>query len=301
VVLETTGNWYWLVDLIEDEGHDPHLANTVETRRLLKARRVKTDRRDALNLARLDAQGILPEAYVPPREVRDARERHRYRIWLIGLRCRIKNRIHAILGKLNLEAPGSDIFGKRGRAVLDALRLREPYETELRSALRLLDALEVEVTLMRGEIRRVLERHPLGDLLQSVPGIAELTAYLILHEIGPVERFRGEKAFVNYSCLAPGTWQSAGRRKDVPIGRRGNLYLKAAFTEAAQTSVRHDARLGAFYNRLRRRKGTGRAMAAAARKLAVAVYHMLRKREPYRPAPRISTGSGKPVSCLGRP
>jgi len=300
VIVETTGNWYWLVDLIEETGCEAHLANTVEARRILKAR-AKTDGRDALNLALLDADGLLPEVYVPPREIRDGRERHRYRIRLIWLRSRIKNAIHAILGKLNIDVPFTDIFGKSGRAVLDGLSLREPYETELRSALRVLDALDGEVGLMRGEIRRALKANPLAAMLQSAPGIAELTAYLILYEVGPISRFRRDKEFVRYCCLAPGTWQSAERRRDMPIGRRGNLYLKTAFTEAAQTAVRCDGSLGTFYKKLRRRKGTGKAMVAAARKLAVAVYHMLKEQKAYRPAPNIYRRSGKPVLCLGRP
>ena len=299
VVLETTGNWYWLVDLIEEEGAEPHLANTIEARRILKAR-AKNDRLDSMHLAMLDMDGILPEVYVPERPIRDARERHRYRIRLIWMRCRIKNAIHAILAKLNINHNFSDLFGKRGRAFLDGLHLREPYETELRSALRLLDAFDREVSLMRDEIRKALQGHPLAEVLQTAPGIGELTAYLILHEVGPVERFRGEKEFVKYCCLAPGTWQSAERRRDLPIGRRGNLYLKAAFTEAAQVAVRCDEVLGAFYERLRRRKGTGKAMAAAARKLAVSVYYMLKRHKAYRPAASISRGSGKPVLRLGR-
>ena len=151
----------------------------------------------------------------------------------------------------------------------------------------------------RDEIRKTLKGDPLADLLPTAPGIAELTAYLLLYEIGPIERFRGEKQFVNYCCLAPGTWQSAERWKDLPVGRHGNLYLKAALTESAQTAVRVDPTLGAFYKRLRYRKGTGKAMVAAARKLSVAVYHMLRKRRPYRPAPTICRRLGKPVWRLG--
>jgi len=126
VVLETTGNWYWLVDLIEEEGAEPHLANTMEARRILKAR-AKNDRLDSLHLAVLDADGLLPEVYVPRREIRDGRERHRYRIRLIWLRCRLKNAVHAILAKLNIEHTFSDLFGKSGRAFLDELQLREPY------------------------------------------------------------------------------------------------------------------------------------------------------------------------------
>jgi transposase len=101
VSLETTGNWYWLCDLLEEEGAQVQLANTVETRRLQKSR-AKNDRLDALALAQMSRQGVLPQVYIPPRVVRDDRERHRYRIRLVRMQSALKNAIHAVLSKLNI-------------------------------------------------------------------------------------------------------------------------------------------------------------------------------------------------------
>lgn len=257
VIVETTGNWYWLVDLIEEAGGEPHLANTVQTRQILKWR-AKSDELDPSNLVDLDADGLLPEVYVPPRGMRDGRERHRWRLRVLGLRTRVKNAIHAILEKLNIESSLTDLFGKRGQAFLRGLELREPYQTELDSAMRLLAVLDEEVEAMRREIIRTLENDPLAELLETAPGIAELTAHLVLYEVGPVERFRHDKAFASYCSLAPGTWQSAERHRELPVGRHGNLYLKGAFVEAAWTAVRVDEGLGAFYRKLRRVKGSSR-------------------------------------------
>jgi len=297
--LETTGNWYWLVDLLEQEGVQVQLCNNVETRRLLKAR-AKNDRLDAIALAELSAQGLLPCVYVPPAQMRDARERHRYRIRLVGMRSVVKNQVHAILSKLNIRAPGTDLFGKKGRAFLDQLTLREPYGDELAGSLRIIELLSDQIKQIEKGIAKNLKDDPRSELLQSIPGIGKLTAHLILYEVGPVERFPTHKQFVSYCSLAPGTWQSAGRRKQMPVGRRGNLYLKAALSESTQTAVRYDNSLGAYYRRLRQRKGTGKAMMATARKLAVAVYYVLRRGERYRPAASIQSTSGKPVLCLGR-
>jgi transposase len=297
--LETTGNWYWLADLLEDAGARVQLANTSETRRLLKAR-AKNDRLDAAALAVLSADGLLPQVYLPERARREERERHRFRIRLLGLQTRIKNIIHSILSKLNVPTPFSDMFGRSGRAYLDGLELREPYEDQLRSALRILDAIEPEVLRAKQQIVRRLKEEPLAALLQTAPGIGELTAYLILMEVGPVERFRSQKQFVRYCCLAPGTWQSAEKSRDLPVGRCGNLYLKSALVRAAVVAVRTDPTLALYYRRTRTRKGTSTALVASARRLAISLYHMMKKREPYRPAVKRTRQTGKPHPCPGR-
>jgi transposase len=300
VTLESGGSWYWLYDLLEEQGAEVTLCNATETRRLWRMR-AKTDRLDALGLAALTAQGLVPTVYVPPRDIRDARERHRYRIRLIRMRSKVKNTIHAVLSKLGIQHPFSDLFGKAGRRFLDGLEVRPPYAGQLQSALRLLDGLEAEIKGVEKQIRRCLQDDRRAALLQSIPGVAELTAHLLLYEIGPVERFADHKRFTRYACVAPGTWQSAGHRRSPGVGRAGNLYLKAALTEAARTAVRVDPVLGAFYRRLKAKKGARQAMVAAARKLGVAVYYVLKRQEPYRPAsPMTRRRSGKPVSCLGR-
>jgi transposase len=192
------------------------------------------------------------------------------------------------------------MFGRAGRAYLDGLDLRDPYGDQLRSTLRVLDAIEPEVRRAKQQIIQRLPGEPLADLLQSAPGIGELTAYLILTEVGPVERFRSQKQFVRYCCLAPGTWQSADRSRDLPVGRHGNLYLKSALVTAAVAAVRRDPTLAAYYRRISRRKGSSTALVATARRLATSLYHMMRHRERYRPANGQIRQTGKPHSCPGQ-
>jgi transposase len=301
VTLETTGNWYWLADLVEEEGARLRLCHTVEAKRRRRGK-AKNDRLDALALAQLSAEERVPEAYVPARADRDRRERHRHRIRLIRLQTALKNSIHALLSKLNVQVPFEDAFGKGGRTYLAGLALREPYEGHLRGALRVLDALAAEINGETAAIREELETNALAPILMSAPGIAELTAYLLLYEIGPIERFANEKAFASYCALAPRTAESAGWRGRPGVGREGNLYLKEAFTNAVLGAIRKDATIRAFYNRQLRRNGAKKAKVAAAHKLAVAVYYMLSRRQPYRPAPGANKSvSGKPVLRLGRP
>jgi transposase len=301
VTLETTGNWYWLADLVEDAGATVRLCHTVEAKRRRRGK-AKNDRLDALALAQLSAEDRVPEAYIPARPDRDRRERHRWRIRMVRLQTIMKNAVHALLSKLNIEAPFEDAFGKGGRAWLDALELREPYGSQLRSALRLLDALAEEISAEQSAIRAEMQSHPLAPILMSAPGIAELTAYLILYETGPIERFPNEKTFASYCCVAPQTAESADRKGRPGVGRAGNLYLKEAFTNAALGAIRKDAAIRVFYNRMLRHGGPKKAKMAAAHKLAVAVYYMLRRRQPYRPSPSMNKQTtGKPGWCSGRP
>jgi len=305
VTLETTGNWYWLADVIEEAGASVRLCHTVEAKRRRRGQ-AKNDRLDAIGLAELSAEDRVPEAYVPARDDRDRRERHRFRIRLVRLQTALKNAIHGLLGKLNVTVPFEDAFGKGGRAFLEALELREPYAGHLRAALRLLDALATEIQREEGAIRTTLKADDRAAILLSAPGIGELTAYLILHEIGPIERFPGPKPFARYCCVTPGTNASADWRGRPGVGRSGNLYLKEAFSNAALGAIRKDATIRTFYKRQVRRNGAKKAKMAAAHKLARAVYFMLSRRQAYRPAPAIrrtrvrKTTAGKPVSCPGR-
>lgn len=300
VTLETTGNWYWLADLVEDAGARVRLCHTVEAKRRRRGK-AKTDRLDALALAELSAEDRVPEAYVPARADRDRRERHRFRIRLIRLQTILKNAVHAMLAKLNIAVPFTDAFGKGGRAFLDSLRLREPYGGHLQSALEVLDVLAEKIAREQKAINAELEANPLAEILMSAPGIAELTAYLLLYEIGPIERFYSHKAFVSYCTLAPGTAQSARWHGRPGVGRAGNLYLKEAFTGAVLGAIAKDASMRVFYNRQLRRHGKKNAQVAAARRLAVAVYYMLLRRQVYRPPScGKKSSSGKPVWRLGR-
>lgn len=301
VTLETTGNWYWLADLVEDAGATVRLCHTLEAKRRWRGR-AKTDRLDALALARLSAEDRVPEAYMPARADRDRRERHRFRSRLVGQQTMLKNWVHALLAKLNLAAPFSDAFGKGGRAYLDALSLRAPYGEHLASALRVIDALDAEIRRELGAIRATLASDRRAELLMTVPGIGELRAYLLIHEIGPIDRFWGPKAFVSYCTLAPGTAESAAWRGRPGVGREGNLYLKEAFTAAARSATGSDASLRATYNRQARKNGKKKARVAVARKLAIAVYHMLKRGQAYRASvPKTHPGVGKPAVPLGRP
>ena len=123
IALETSGCYYWIVDEMKACGHQPQLAHALTAKRRMEGRH-KTNERDARGLAMLLRNGTLPVVWIPPAEIRDQRELLRWRMWLSGTRSGLKNRIHAVLQRYNVEIEYSDIFGDHGRAEL-LLRLGE--------------------------------------------------------------------------------------------------------------------------------------------------------------------------------
>src|SRR5580704_11355325 len=140
VAMEGAYGWPWIADLLTEIGLDPHLAHPPAVRVLAK-NEAKSDRPDSDRLGRFWLQGILPEAYLATPEVRQLRERLRYRMALVGLRTGVKNRVQAILHRLGVLHKFSDLFGKQGRAWLDELSLPVASREVLDGQLRLLDTI----------------------------------------------------------------------------------------------------------------------------------------------------------------
>jgi transposase len=153
VALEATYGWEWLAELLEEAGHDLHLAHPLRTRAIAAAR-VKTDAIDARTLAQLLRGGLLPEAYVAPREIRDLRELLRHRATLTRMRSAVKNRVHAILAKHGITSEHSDLFGKGGRVFLAELELREAPRRRLDSLIALIDDFDREIAGTTTEIEQ---------------------------------------------------------------------------------------------------------------------------------------------------
>jgi transposase len=296
--IEATRNWYWEVELLEECGLAVKLANPQKVRLIAEAK-VKTDKVDAWTLAHLERTGFLPEAYIPPREVRDQRELLRYRLALVGIGTSLKNRVHALLDKLGIRQSFTDLFGKGGREFLAALQLRDVYRKTLDGYLASLDFVEAQVKQATRDIRVTLKADPRATVLMTIPGVGQLTAYLLLSEIGDIDRFLSAKKLCAYSGLVPRTYQSGEHCYSGAITRQGNRYIRYAMVEAAQLAHKRDPALGYFYDRLKRTKGTAKARVAVARKLLVAVYHVLKYGEHYRYNCLTKQHLGKPAFVSG--
>lgn len=301
VAVEATGNWMWLADLLEGMGVEVNLAHPLKVR-LIAESRLKNDRVDAETLLRLLEMDWLPQAYLATPLVRRRRQLLRLRQGLVRMRTEVKNRIHALLARHNLQAGYSDLFGKAGRSYLEKVELPLASRRCRRIWVELLDVLESQIKRVEKWLYAELKGNTQGTRLQTMPGVGKLTAYLLLAEIGPIERFNSPQKLASYAGLVPSTRASAAKVRHGRTGPAGRSYLKWALVEAAHVAVRHDPYFASMHARLRRSKGAGKATVAVARKMAEIIWWMLKDKRAYiakaKGKRRIRVGSVAPVTGL---
>lgn len=289
VAVETVGNWYWIVDEIEAGGGRAQLVNA-RLAKLMMGSVNKSDKLDAQGMNRLQRAGTLPTVWIPPSAVRDARELPRTRMVLSKQRTQLKNRVHATLGKYGLVVDAvSDAFGKRGREMVTQLLAKLPPHTEqaLRRVLDQLDHVSENLSWIERDMMEVFAPCPETDLLKTLPGVADILAVVMWTETGTIERFRCAEAFASYCGLVAREHSSGGKIRFGAVRRDVNVYLKWAFVEAANSAVLNQERcgyghIGRLYQRIKARRGHGKAKVAVARHLSEASFWMLKKGEPYR-------------------
>jgi transposase len=253
VALETVGNWYWIVDEIEEAGCIPLLAHAAKAK-VMMGNVHKTDKLDAHGLATLLYLGKLPSVWIPPAEVRDERELPRTRMTFAQHRTRVKNRIRSTLAKYALSLDtASDIFAPKWRPDLEAALQRLPKETNrcVAQQLQLLDALSDHIRQLEDRIVERIRTTPTMQLIQTVPGPAKILAIVIDREVGSIDRFQAPKHFTSYCGLVPKLSASAGRAhygrmvtpSRCPAGKQCNTYLKWAFREAPRSAAEWASKL----------------------------------------------------------
>lgn len=282
LVIEACGYESWLTDLIEEQKHCVHLAHPLKTKAIAEAK-VKTDKIDAKVLAQLLQAHLLPEAYHAPDSIRQERALLRYRQTMLRIQTQTKNRIHFAIDRLGIEAPDvTDLFGKRGLQWLNHLQLRGTYQRILKGYLETFEFVKDELKEIDKIINKMIKSNKQAQLLQTIPGVGKLTAFLLLAEIGPIQRFATSQKLCAYSGLTPSVHQSGQTQYHGHITKQGNKYIRWSMVEAAHRVIRKDPGLKQFFDRIRFKKGSSVAIVAIARKLLVAVFHVLSKNETYR-------------------
>lgn len=276
----------------------------------------KTDVKDAEWIADLLRHGLLRGSYIPSREQRELRELVRYRKTLIRERSAEVNRLQKTLegANIKLASVASDITGKSGRAMLEALvagtadpkalaamakgqlqKKRPQLEQALSgligrhqrvmiaAQLKHIDFLEQQIETLSREIEERLR--PFEEALahlDTIPGVGRRTAEMIVAEIGlDMERFPTAGHLASWAGMCPGNNESAGKRKSSKT-RKGSPWLREALVEAAQAAVRaKKTYLASQYHRIAPRRGAKRAIVAVGHTILVIVYHILKHQRPY--------------------
>ena len=263
-VVECTGMWYWLRDLLVPHGIDLHLAHAKYLKAISYAK-VKTDAVDAETLAQLLRVQLIPEAHMISDAHREIRDLLRTRLLLVGRTVRCRRSVGALLEKYNVAAPAE---------LPDLPRL----QAELHTAQRAL--LVEQIRRLEHELRARVLPTAAAQRLVWVPGIGAMVAYTLLLEIDDVRRFPTVRHFHSYCRLVPGAADSGGKARH-KRSRDGNRYLKLAFHHAAIRAIQYCAEVQSEFRRLQRRKGKAIARALIAKELATIVYAMLTKEVPF--------------------
>lgn len=278
VAMEAGYCWQPLYGWLEEAGHDVRLAHPKEVKALAKK---KTDKTDSETLAHLLRSDLLPESYVPPRDMRELRDRVRRRAFLVGMRTKIKNRIHAELVKRGIRL-GVPPWTRQGRELLRGLGLEAVDQVQ--PVMVVLDRQILEIS--RG-LKRTCGEDPRARLLTTIPGVGYYIALLIVSEIGDISRFPDSESLCSYAGLVPEVWQSGDSTHHGGVTREGSGWLRWALTQAVHAHLRRETNLTRFYRRLAGKKPMQVAVMATARKMLKVVYWMLRNNEPYHPGPGV--------------
>jgi transposase len=289
VAFEATYGWSWFAELLADAGIAGHMAHPLATKAIASGR-VKNDAVDARTLAHLLRTNLLPEAWIAPPEIREARRLVRMRVSLVRIRSRLKCQVHALCADAGVPVPVADLFGRRGREFLDELALRPISAGRPAAALRLIDDVGREVA----EADRELVRQYRGDdrirRLTPIPGIGFLTATTILAEVGDIGRFRTPEQLTSWAGLTPTERSSADHTRRGHISKQGSRWLRWAMVEAA-AKVGHAPDLRAFAGPIADRRGVKIARVALARRLLTLAFYALRDPQGCRAYPPLRRSS----------
>jgi len=285
-VFEASMNWHVLYDtLVATPGMvEVIMAHPFKVRLICDAQ-LKNDKVDALRLAQLLRLDMVPRAHAASAAARLAKELVRQRACWVGMRTRLRNRTHRLLGGIpgGVELPHcSDLFGAKGTAAMRKLELPEPADCQLPQNLEMLAALQVRITELERRLEALCKGNADMTLLRSMPGIGKVLACVIGCEIDNIDRFPCKARFIGYCGLAPTTRGSAGAFHQGRMISHCNRWLKWAFIEAAWVAVGCNGYFGARFKRERERgKKANTAITIVAHRMAQIAWELLTQRRAF--------------------
>jgi len=262
---------------LASRGFDVMVSHPKKTRYIAEAK-IKSDRVDSRTIAELARLDALPLAYVPDTETSRLREKVRRRAFLIRQRAKLEVKVKSVLTYEGIKPPSeSDLFTVKGVEWLRSLNLES-----IDSYLRIMSTFSREIKLLSKQLLGLAEEDEDVKLLMTVPGIGYYSALLVKSEIGDVNRFPFGERLCSYAGLVPSTRSSGRMVRHGGITHEGSRWLRWVMVQAAQTHVhRFDSTVTRMYNRVAERKSKRVALTAAAHKLLLVCYSVLRNKRPY--------------------
>jgi transposase len=282
VVVESTYNWYWLVDGLMEADYRVHLANPAAIQQY-NGLKYTDDHSDARWLAHLLRLAVLPEGYIYPKAERAVRDLLRKRTHLVRQHTANVLSVQNIMARNTGGRFSVKHIQELTKQELTTLLTEETQMLAVTSSLVVLDCLQQQIKMLEKTVHKRLQHTPSYEQLLTVQGIGTILAQTITLETGAISRFPSVGNYASYCRCVDSTKISNGKRKGAGNVKNGNPYLAWASMEAAQFALRLQPAAQRFYQRklAKSRNNTVLARKAVAHKLARACYYMMRDLVPF--------------------
>jgi len=275
IALEATGSWWWFVEKARSMGHEVCLSHPKQTKAIASAR-LKSDKVDALMLARLLKADLLPTVWIPGEKERQIRELLTHRTRVVRQRTAVINELQALYAKRNVDFA---MIGHRARPVVAGANDLSGYGPSIvERDVELVGVFNEQIRGLDKELSRIAKQDAQARRLMSIAGVGPLTAVAVCCWVGDIGRFADAKKLGSYFGLAPRVRQSAERERHGHITKEGNRMVRSLLVEAALSGIRYSkGPARKHYLGVLKRRGKKIARVAAARKLLGAIFHMMKE------------------------
>ncbi len=280
VALESSNGCWEIYDRLSIHTSNVLVANTTKLK-MISNSSVKTDKHDAMVLAKLTSVNMLPSIWVPPVEVRELRSLVAQRKRQINMRTRAKNRMHGILMRRHIRRPMKEAFRDQHVSWWQSLPLTKVEKLQIKQGLEQIEFLNKQISEIEEYIAELSTQSPWKEqaaYIMQMVGIGLISTMTILAAIGNITRFPTDKKLVGYSGLGSRVYASGGTYRTGKICKQGRKELRTALVECAWVAVGHSDYWKEEYKRLTTRKKPNKAITIIARKMLVVIWHVLTKK-----------------------
>ena len=282
IVVESTFNWYWLIDGLMDAGYKcVHLANPAAMKQYEGIKHTD-DQYDSFFLAQMLILGILPQGYIYPKEDRPVRDLARKRLFLVRHKTSHILSLQSLIARCCAQRVSANEIRKFTVEDLQQLLKKEYIVLSAQANLDTIVFLKQQIQRLEKAIQKKVKLNKAFRQLMTVPGIGLILAMTIMLEVGDIGRFAQVGNFASYSRCVSSQRLSDGKSKGHGNRKNGNRYLSWAFTEAAHLSRRYNENFRSYYNRKVAQANTSLATKALSNKLARICYYIMRDQVPFR-------------------
>jgi transposase len=280
IAVESTYNWYWLVDSLMENNYKVHLGNPAAFQQY-KGLKYVNDKHDAFWLAQMLSLGLLPEGYIYPKEERGLRDLLRRRSQLVRQRTSLKISMQQICINQTGSKLTNNFIEKMKREEIQDMFTEEEWQLNCESLFSTLTFIKKEIDTIEKYILKQLKGKSYYKSLTSVPGVGEILGLTITLETGSIERFKSAGNYASYCRCVPSAYWSNEKKKGQGNAKNGNKYLSWAYAEAASFSIRYCDVAKKYYQRKKAKTNIPKAYRAVANKLAKSSYHMMKNGTKY--------------------